>query len=63
MLQGYCICSLLLRERAGVRGSCGAIIGFEDRRPHGLGIASLHSEDPLTPALSRGEREKKHRPY
>ena len=69
MLQGDCICSLSLRERAGVRGSCGAIIGFEDIRLHGLGTALPRSKDLLTPALvrfmaqARREREKKLYPY
>ena len=49
-------CSLSLRERVGVRGFWGWNGGVRAPVPCGPEVAP---QDPLTPALSRGERGKR----
>ncbi len=51
-------CSLFLRERVGVRGRASAALAYVGPWSGGTGCAPLRSKDPLTPALSRGEREQ-----
>jgi len=50
--------SLSLRERAGVRGSWGTVLADAGPRAVSTIGSPLRSQDPLTPTLSRREREK-----
>jgi len=51
-------CSLSLRERAGVRGRASTNLDRGQRDPFRATGGSCLGQDPLTPTLSRREREQ-----
>ena len=50
--------SLSFRERVGVRGWAGAVLFDAGLSASGAVCSPLRSQDPLTPTLSRREREQ-----
>jgi len=53
----HAIFSLSLRERVGVRGSCLGLVVCIVQAHLALSLDTSAPNDPLTPALSRKERE------
>ena len=49
-------CSLLLRERAGVRERASTVLAYKGPWSRGTSRVPLRSKDPLTPTLSRRAR-------
>ena len=58
IMRGAAAFSLFLRERVGVRGSSRTALANAGPHAVSTGIALRRSQDPLTPTLSRREREK-----